>query len=298
MINILRLLKKWLKKPFIYREEVDFKILISFILGISVFLVLYLLKPFGLHVVENNLFYYFAGYGVITTFVLLLLYFVINPIFPEYYSNKTWNVKKELFLLLHVFFVAGSISWFYHKKVAITSVDSDKFTYLFFLKCTASIGIFPTIIYVYLSEIFLTKNQKNKTKKLKEIISLKKFNDSKQLNTVTIQSSNKTNSIVLNINNLVYVNSEGNYASFFIDENKENKKLQEQILRIQLHVVEKELIKYKQFIRCHKSYIVNTNYINDITGNARGLTIYLSNSDKLIPVSRKLKKKQLMSLIS
>lgn len=132
MTNILRKLNNWLEKPFIYREEVDFKILISFILGFVVFLILYILKPFGLHVLENNLFYYFAGYGVVTTCSLLFLYFVVNPMFPKYYSNETWNIKKEILLIIYLVFFIGSISWLYHKEVGIDYTDSNKFTYLSF----------------------------------------------------------------------------------------------------------------------------------------------------------------------
>lgn len=298
MTSVLKKFDNWLKKPFIYREEVDFKIVISFILGFAVFLILYILKPFGFHLLKNNLLHYFAGYGVITTCALLFLYFVINPMFPKCFASEKWTVKKEIILVIVMVFVVGFIAWIYHNIVAISDMETSyEHTYLQFLKYTASIGVFPTIIYVYLAEMFLTKNQQNKTKKLKEFISLKNLKNNKELNTVTIQSSNKNNSIVLNVNDLVYVNSEGNYASFFINKD-DAKKLGEEILRVQLQAIEKELAKYKQFIRCHKSYIVNTNYINDITGNARGLTIHLSVSDTLIPVSRKFKKQQLMSLIS
>ena len=69
-------------------------------------------------------------------------------------------------------------------------------------------------------------------------------------------------------------------------------------MRVTLTKIEKELQDYNKIIRCHKSYIVNVNFINNINGNARG---YLLKSDEIpfnIPVSRSFSKQSLKSLLS
>ncbi len=44
----------------------------------------------------------------------------------------------------------------------------------------------------------------------------------------------------------------------------------------------------KKVIRCHKSYIVNLNKVNRISGNAKGYKLQIDELDFLIPVSRSL----------
>ena len=113
---------------------------------------------------------------------------------------------------------------------------------------------------------------------------------------VEAHSDNRKEFIGFDINNLIYITSQGNYASFFLK--KENSyDLKEEILRVTLSKIESNLKNYSSIIRCHKSYIINTSYIDDITGNARG---YLLKSKFLsfeIPVSRKFSKNSLFGLL-
>jgi len=70
------------------------------------------------------------------------------------------------------------------------------------------------------------------------------------------------------------------------------------ILRVTLTKIDEELQDYTSIIRCHKSYIINVNFITDISGNARG---YLLKSDVIpfdIPVSRNFSKQSLKGLLS
>jgi DNA-binding LytR/AlgR family response regulator len=45
---------------------------------------------------------------------------------------------------------------------------------------------------------------------------------------------------------------------------------------------------YNYFYRCHRSYLVNLNYIRHISGNATGYKLHLEGVNDLIPVSRNL----------
>ena len=61
--------------------------------------------------------------------------------------------------------------------------------------------------------------------------------------------------------------------------------------------IESFLKDYDFIIRCHKSYIVNTKYVNKVTGNARGYLLKCNILDFYIPVSRKFSKKSLLTLV-
>lgn len=292
MKKIIQHIAEWLNRPYSYREDVNYQIMLPFILGFVVFLILYFLKPFSLGLVENNHILYFGGYGIITTIIILIFFFIVNPIFPNYFSDATWTVKKEILTLFTIIIVVGTLAWFYHKSVAFGNYDTNSFTLLHFIKYSFSIGIFPVILYVYLSEMFLANDRNNVAKKIKKSISLKR--KKKKTDLITLFSQNKKNQVTFNVNDLVYISSEGNYINlFFIDAGNG---ISEKIMRLQLKNIEEKLIEYTEFVRCHKSYIVNTNYVKDISGNARAYYLHLS-SNNTVPVSRKFKKEDLLKLI-
>lgn len=111
---------------------------------------------------------------------------------------------------------------------------------------------------------------------------------------ITLKSANSKEEITLDITKLLYINSDGNYASFFL---KLSKSIEELYLRKQLIVLEDEFKHYKNIVRCHKSYIINTDYVCNVTGNARGYFLHFKEFDYQIPVSRKFKKKDLLRIL-
>lgn len=151
--------------------------------------------------------------------------------------------------------------------------------------------MFVVPIYVYLNELLLNKSKKNISEKLKIIKINQRINK-----IVVIHTANKNNSLTLNLDELIYITSEGNYTNFYLKDKKG--KIKGEKLRVRLTAVEDTLSSYKKIIRCHKSYIVNVNYAINVLGNARGLYLHLENIETLIPVSRKFKKSELLTLIS
>jgi DNA-binding LytR/AlgR family response regulator len=43
---------------------------------------------------------------------------------------------------------------------------------------------------------------------------------------------------------------------------------------------------HQNFYRCHKSYVINLDQVNHISGNAQGYKFHLKSAEDLIPVSR------------
>ncbi len=98
------------------------------------------------------------------------------------------------------------------------------------------------------------------------------------------------------MDDLIYITSQGNYASFYIKE--KNGLVKEKILRVTLQKINTDLEPFSRIIRCHKSYIVNTAYVTDITGNARGYLLKINCINFSIPVSRSFSKKSLLQLMA
>ena len=84
---------------------------------------------------------------------------------------------------------------------------------------------------------------------------------------------------------ILYLVAADNYIRIFYLDNNSVKNL---LVRSTLKSAEEKLAPYENFYRCHRSYLVNLNYLRHISGNATGYKLHLEGTDTLIPVSRNL----------
>lgn len=286
----------WLKTPYFFNPSTKFKFKISLIFGLFVFGFLYVFKPFTLSSYEKFLLEYTAIIGVFTFSGSFFMLYVPPLIFKSYFKEDSWNVGKNIFLILISIVLIGILLWFFAGSYK-ESKGVENISLPLFLLYSLLVGAIPTFFSVYINEKI---TRVKREKRAQEITSYKKEKllekKNKLKHSITIYSENKKESISFNISDLVYVTSQGNYASFFIKNKTDS--LKEDILRVTLSKIEIQLENYPGIIRCHKSYIVNTSYIEDIFGNARG---YLLKSYLIpfnIPVSRSFSKQSLQSLLS
>lgn len=293
MKSIFDSIKKSLQKPFVFQENKRFQFFLSLFIALIVFFILYILKPFGIENLDNNLFTYCLGYGIITLVVLSCYFFVVVPIFPVFFSHKTWNIGKEIITVLCCILIIGSISWYYNTLVQKGGHNPENFTFLSFLGYAFIISVFPVIIYVFFSEWY---TRKNKTVKILEdnldiqAETIKKNSDG----SIKIFAENNKDFVLLRLSDFVYAASEGNYVSLFI---LENNKLKKNTIRRKLIAIEKELKSNKEIVRCHRSYLINTSYVKKVSGNARGYFLHFDEFEDEIPVSRKFNRSEIENFV-
>lgn len=285
-------LLSWLSRPYYFNPSLKFKVKFSVLFGLFVFVFLYIFKPFTLSSLEEILLNYTLILGIGTTLGVFFTLYIPPLLFKNYFDEDNWTIGRNLFLIIIGTLFLGFILWccgyVYKKPYKIQHIKLIDFIAYTFL-----VGLFPLLFFIFTNE----KNiRRKRTKKAREINRYKRKKEIKKSlkPEVIIYSDNKKEKIVLKTKDLVYISSQGNYASFFI---KKNTDLKEKILRVTLLKINEELEEYTNIIRCHKSYIVNVNYISDISGNARG---YLLKSEEIpfdIPVSRSFSKQSLKSLL-
>ncbi|WP_298883072.1 LytTR family DNA-binding domain-containing protein [uncultured Polaribacter sp.] len=285
----------WLSTPYYFNPSIKFKFKIGVCIGLFVFLFLYIFKPFYLVSLENILLEYTLGIGFITFFGVVFFLYVPALFFKNYFNEDNWTIGRNLFLIIIGILLTGILIWslgnIYKSKYHLKNISLTTFLWYTYL-----VGTLPVVFFIFINEKNVREkrekraekiNKHNKEKLKKEVIELPLK--------VKIYSDNKKEFINFSIEELVYITSQGNYASFFLMN--ENNDLKEKILRVTLSKINSSLNDYQNIIRCHKSYIVNTNFINDIYGNARG---YMLKSDSIpitIPVSRSFSKESLQSLL-
>lgn len=285
-------LLSWIKKPYFFINSPKFNLIISFGVGFFIFLFLLVFQPFGIASMLNNKLLYTGGFGLVS-FIITGLYFLLLPeIFKSFFKDENWTVGKNILLLFLLIFTITFGNFYYNSQVQSTEIMGllplkDFFVYTF------SIAIFPIVIFTYISENLYRLNREKSSKKIMEFKTSSK--NEKVNEEIKLLGDNKKETLTFNIDDLVYITSQGNYASFFI---KLNDAIEENILRITLSNIDLELNNYSNIIRCHKSYIVNSNFMNSISGNARGYFLESEILTNQIPISRNYKKEKLKDLIS
>ena len=267
----------------------------SFFHGLFVFLFLYIFRPFYLAQFEIIILEYTLGIGIIAFLATFAILYIPALIFKEYFNEDNWTIGRNLFLMAIGITFIGILLWYFGEMYK-EPYNLRRLSLLEFLTFTFLVSLIPLTLFVFINEKNVRERREKKVFEIKEIKRKKEISISKKLaNEISINSDNGKENISFFINDLVYITSQGNYASFFLKREKED--LKEKILRVTLTKIEEKLKEYPNVIRCHKSYIVNTNFIIDISGNARG---YLLKSNFIsfdIPVSRKFSKQSLQSLL-
>lgn len=285
----------WLRKPYFFINSTKENFLICLSGGFLIFLFLITFRPFGIIYIKNNIFYYTGGFGLVTFGVLSLFFLVFPKVFKKFFKDETFTVGKNILLLLSIIIFISFANWYYNSLVQNTD-NMILLTLKHFFIYTFSLAIFPIIILTFLSEKMYRKHREKVSKSIMESTQKKerKTTENKDIN-IKIFSENNKDFVSFSLQNLVYISSEGNYASLYLHRNN---KIEEKLIRNTLTNIDNTLESYRNIIRCHNSYIINTEYLKTISGNARGYYLSFNKVRKQIPVSRKFSKKDLENLLN
>ncbi|NIJ44791.1 hypothetical protein FHR24_001230 [Wenyingzhuangia heitensis] len=276
--------KTWCNKPYFLIDNTSIKLTMVLGVGLFTYLFLFIFQPYGIERIVKTNHFLIAGYGALVSVSLFISYFVLPKLFPFYFSVKSWTVQKEALFLLISFIIISSSNYFYHTIYVAQYLPN--FSFLRFVSVVFSIGVFPVFFIIFMIERYLYRKHNIPTQKIIETIRKER----KEL--IEIPSDNlKEAPLVLDIDSIIYAQSNNNYTTIFFIENKKKKK---ELIRITLKKVAIILEKYPQFVRCHRSYLVNKDEIFKVEGNARSLQVYLKQTDDILPVSRSFPKEQLL----
>jgi DNA-binding LytR/AlgR family response regulator len=289
---MIKSIKNWLNKPYYADFSLNYRIYNCIITGLYVFIFLYVFRPFQLDLIENNIFIYTLGYGIVT-FLVLFLNIIIFPlkITSSLFKEENRTILKEIIIILLSILMIGVACWFYF--LLVTKGDNvPNISLIEMILKAFYIGFFQVTIFLFIDE---RKSRKKREKISKQIMASKpKSNPIKNVKKIQLFGENNKESIIFCINELIFISCQGNYISLYINSNH---KIKEHVLRNTLTNVIFELKEYKNIIRCHKSYIINIDNVDSISGNARGYFLISNKISKQIPVSRKFNKEKLKSLI-
>jgi len=259
-----------LKKHFREVETTREKIVSILVFGMFIFLFLFVFKPFGIADIKVvKQFFISLGYGFVTIFVLFIFRFLFEP----HFNKDIWTLGKSIMWDLVIVAAIGTANYFY---VSVIFTQGFVFKYLLFsLWTTLLVGSIPvTLSYV------IAYNRMYKTALQEAAVPIE---DVLWESEVTLRAGNPKNEFKTNPKNIVYLCSNDNYVTIVTMKGDVQNK---STIRGTLKSAESELRKNNRFIRCHKCFIVNLDFVDKVTGHNQNMKIKLLSSGIEIPVSR------------
>lgn len=283
------MLKQYLTQPYPLYEK-RWKIILAISLFISFFMMFF--QPFGLSAFENKYrLYYEIGYGVVTFLVLYLDLFAFPFLFKNLFRFQRWTVIKQITWHLLILFSIGLVNFLYSSSFLYFTNNLKAFFYFQFY--TLLVGVIPVVVVtVFNQNRLLAENLKIANDYNNDFAV--KTNNSSNDEKVCLIAENSKDKLEINLSDLIYITSTGNYIQAFY---KKNNILKNILLRNTLKQTEDQLKENQSMIKCHRAFLVNKNKIIRVKGNSQGLRLVLEGTEEEIPVSRNLSK-SLMDIIN
>jgi len=229
-----------------------------------------------LYFINRNIFY---KHSIALTYFFRIIYFVIiNCTLIGLYRIWKTEIKRALLFIVSVFFVILGF-------ITFIAIQLDIIPHYWFSINPVIVGVGLEILvlsiamFYILKKILLTNTSlhsekdhlKNEIKELNKILKNKEENISAKI----LHLKSKA---IINISEILYIKSDGHYIEYFL-----NNKTTPEVDRSSLTEV-LQLLPNKCFIRIHKSYIVNINFIKIINSTKvmleNGVWINLSRTYK------------------
>jgi len=268
---------KNLNKPYPFFDDLVYNLKVF--LGISMFLFLFILffQPVELRNFEfNNQLLIIAGFGGITFLILSINFILFPSIFPKIFLYGNWQLHKDILLNFITWAFLAVAFNFYSHYVGLISITFHLSFRIILL------ALLPVVALIILHQFKIYKIN------FQQILDLTKnagipFNIAAQDNKIEFITDNKAENFNIHISNLVMIKSANNYIEIFRNDNGViNKKL----IRSTLKNAENQLKSFPNVIRCHRTTLVNIDYIMKLSSGQQGSILHLKNMDEKVPVSR------------
>jgi len=245
---------------------------------VSLFLVIF--QPFGTaSIPANERILILTGYGGVTALILYVFLFPFIRIMKE----EKWKVWKEIlkitFLLLTI--ALGNIIY---SEIVFTIQGSLLNIILVFTAYTLAIGIIP-VTFVIMLNYFRYLNRNSRTAGSLNALHHEKTNteEKNQEQVMHLPASQDGMALRINVAAILYIEAKGNYLEVNWIENEIRRT---RMVRRTITNMENEFNASEILFRCHRSFILNLDRIENFSGNAQGLLVSLRGSRQQVPVSR------------
>ncbi|MFN0174368.1 MAG: LytR/AlgR family response regulator transcription factor [Saprospiraceae bacterium] len=283
-------IRTWFLQPYPFEGRLASTLKSAFWAGLFVTLFLFFFKPFGTQITPGAELKYLVvcGYFGLVTIGITLLVNGFCLLLPGIFKEEKWVVWKEI--LFNLFFIGcvglgnlllANLLW---------DVPLNARTFWIWQGFTFAVGIFPTIVGAFFTQMKLSKKYAAEAALLRppsfaEATAGKPATAAATATAVTFIGENQNETLTLDVSQIAYIVAQDNYVQVYFFENEV---LKNRMLRATLRKKEDLLATWPQFFRCHRTYVVNFDKVEKVSGNAQGYRLHLNGVEETIPVSRNL----------
>lgn len=272
-------ISNFLKQPYPYYYQKKGIWLYSAIVFAFTFVFYYVFLPFEINTKEHK--YSFVGISAIHA----LVPFILMPIQGYLYQYRLrkarpWKVSDE-FIFYGIFLFLTGLAQYLIRDIIYENPHNRQLKYVLEeLRNTFLIGgIFIAIaVSVNFNRLYHKHIQK---------AGVLAINDPTVFagRHITIHTQVKSESFDLRIDQFLFARSDGNYLNIFLQSDKETTST---LKRLTLNDLKNQIEKVGNFMQTHRSYLVNLDKLEQVTGNAAGFTLTFQHCTETALVSRKL----------
>lgn len=280
-----------LRQPYPTNDSLAKTIQKSVLIGLFVGLFLLVFQPFGLNLWQtDNKALKLLGFGAITAIVTALNFILWSHLFPRQFSEAKWTVGREIMLITFNILLIAIANGFYMAAL-IDDLDTTGLNWVSLVLITYLVGLFPVTGVVLLNYIAQLRKYSRSAAELpvhpippaEPVSAVTEVKIDKQVSdTIQFVAENEKDKLVLSATDLLFIESSDNYCTVVYLKNGQPVK---PLLRSSLSRLEGQL-NQSHIVRCHRSYLVNLDRVERVTGNAQGYKLHLLNGQFIVPVSR------------
>jgi energy-coupling factor transporter transmembrane protein EcfT len=220
-----------------------------------------------------------TGFWAITFLVACLVFIILPLSMPGWFKIDEW-ISGPPFILSAIFLAITSTAFAFYIRYVGKVPLSFYITFKVVLVC-----LLPLIILIILYKYRSMKRL------IVDLHEREKYSDSKsgesagtgEEKEINILQDSKSENLRLNYRNIVAVKSADNYFEIYY---LEQDRLEKKLIRGTLKNIESRLSEKDFLIRCHRTSIVNVDYIEKLVRNYSGYHLKMTLLEETIPVSR------------
>ncbi|GAB3756943.1 LytR/AlgR family response regulator transcription factor [Spirosoma pomorum] len=262
----------------------------ALIIGLFVGLFLLVFQPFGLNLWQTeNKTWKLLGFGAITAVVTALNFTLWSNLFPKQFSETNWTVGREILLITFNILLIAVANGFYLAAL-IDDLGTTGLNWLSMVLITYLVGLFPVTGVVLLNYITQLRKYSRSAAELSvhptiqdaPVINSEIETEERVDTSLRLTAENEKDHLTLPTADLLFIESSDNYCTVVYLKNGQPTK---PLLRSSLSRLENQLNR-AHIVRCHRSYLVNLDRVERVTGNAQGYKLHLLNGQFIVPVAR------------
>jgi len=275
-----------LSDPYPREDSFLFQFFLSLGVGVFVALFLILFQPFRISDIQlPNKIWIEAGFGLVSFMIMLVRYWLIPLLFPNYFDSRNWTLGKEILDLLLLVLIIAIGNYYY--LVISTPASPFRPGFWTMILQTFLLGIFPVSGLVFGNYIYQLRKYTSLAGAIPFHTSIPVLEEKKPL---VFLSENGQDRLEVMHSNLLYIEVKGNYVELVYSDAGcfFKKSLRNTLSRIQEQILES--FRETHFIRqCHRSFLVNLMQVEAVSGNAQGYRFKIRYHTLEVPVGRKFK---------